>query len=113
MGSFISHQRRMSIAQTGPNQSALNLQRGGRRKRLQHKLGLARSVHGASLLFEPPQNNRVSESASRIRSKAYQLRDVREQVPFQQIYACDETGVWLDPVGGKYVAEKGAKQVGF
>uniref|UniRef100_A0A914I9L4 adenylate cyclase n=1 Tax=Globodera rostochiensis TaxID=31243 RepID=A0A914I9L4_GLORO len=30
---------------------------------------------------------------------------------YKFVYACDETAVWLDPSGGTYVSEKGAKSV--
>ncbi|KAI1699801.1 tc5 transposase DNA-binding domain-containing protein [Ditylenchus destructor] len=52
-----------------------------------------------------------AEFAAKLVNFVMFVSKLREQVPFQHIYACDETGVWLDPVGGKYVAEKGAKQV--
>jgi len=37
-------------------------------------------------------------------------------VPFsyamQNIFACDETAVWINPMGGKPIVTKGAKEVG-
>lgn len=31
----------------------------------------------------------------------------------KNIFACDETAVWINPTGGKAVITKGAKEVGI
>jgi hypothetical protein len=31
----------------------------------------------------------------------------------QNIFACDETAVWINPVGGKAIVTKGAKEVSY
>lgn len=38
---------------------------------------------------------------------------LREQKKYTEIFASDETAVWLNPGGGKCIEDKGAKQVKF
>ncbi|KAI1725962.1 hypothetical protein DdX_02654 [Ditylenchus destructor] len=76
LGSIGNQPRRMPIAQTGPKQSSHSLQRRGRRKRLHRQPWMAGSVHVTTPLFRTIQNYCVSESTSRVRGEASQLRDV-------------------------------------
>ncbi|KAI1723314.1 pogo transposable element with KRAB domain [Ditylenchus destructor] len=52
-----------------------------------------------------------AEYASKIADFVVYLSKLREQNNYLQIYACDETAVWLDPTSGKCVDYKGAKDV--
>ncbi|KAI1726207.1 brinker DNA-binding domain-containing protein [Ditylenchus destructor] len=52
-----------------------------------------------------------AEYAAKIADFVVYISKLREQNNYLQIYACDETAVWLDPTSGKCVDYKGAKDV--
>jgi hypothetical protein len=51
------------------------------------------------------------EYALKLANFVVYLSRIRTEHKFSQIFAADETSVWLDPAGGKCIEQKGAKEV--